>query len=94
MAAFGCGATICSSLPDLQQLARLQRNQDQAASEHPSCRIVTAMMPISILSRVGPGATEVRIAGTPSETAWTNAWLPDRPAVSAHPPGDIARTRR
>lgn len=88
------GATICRSLPDLQQLARLQRNHDEASGVHPSCSIVTAMMPVSIISRVGPGATEVQIDGPQRDVAWTNAWLPDRAAVSAEPAGDVAAGRR
>ena len=87
------GATICRSLPDLQQLARLQRNRDDLPSVRPSCSIVTAMVPISIVSRVGPGATEVTIGGSQPELAWTNAWLPDRAAVSAQPAGDVAPAR-
>lgn len=88
------GATICRSLPDLQQLARMQRNRDEVPSTHPSCSIVTAMVPISILSRVGLGATEVQINGPQPDVAWTNAWLPDRAAVSAQPAGDLAPARR
>ena len=88
------GATICRSLADLQQLARMQRDRDQAAAQHPSCSIVTAMVPVSIVERVSPGATEVQLAGSPPDVAWTNAWLPDRAAVSAQPAGDVASGRR
>ena len=87
------GATICRSLPDLQQLAKLQRDRDDVPSVHPSCSIVTAMVPISIVSRVGPGATEVHIDGSQAEVAWTNAWLPDRAIVRAQPAGDLAPGR-
>jgi hypothetical protein len=73
------GSVLCRSQDDLQRRAALMRG-DQVAP--PDCQSITQPTAITILDRVGPGATEVQVTSN-SQTGWTDAWLPATPPLSA-----------
>lgn len=72
------GAVVCRTAADLQRRAAAMRGQPTGPAD---CRLINRPTAISIVSRQGPGQTEVTINST-GETAWTDEWLPPNP-----PPG-------
>ncbi|TPG57448.1 hypothetical protein EAH89_11000 [Roseomonas nepalensis] len=85
------GALLCRSLEDLRRRAALQANPAAAAGPRPDCRTVPSSVPITVVSRVGPGATQVQLGTPGAETGWTDAWLPDRGGMAQAP---ASATRR
>ena len=74
------GAVLCRSEVDL---ARLTANRQGGSGGGPAdCRIVSQPTAIQIVTRRGPGRTEVQVTGA-NETGWTDAWLPSRAPASA-----------
>lgn len=69
------GAIVCRTQADLERHAAAMRGQDAGPAD---CRLINRATAISIISRDGPGQTEVSITGT-GQTAWTDAWLPANP---------------
>jgi hypothetical protein len=72
------GAVLCQTEDDLDRhaanmVARVSGSETQSAN----CRAIAQPVGIKIISREGPGRTEVQLAG--GETGWTDVWLPDRP---------------
>jgi hypothetical protein len=72
------GAVFCQTEDDLDRhaanmIARVGGGEMQTAN----CRAIAQTVGIKIISREGPGRTEVQIAG--GETGWTDVWLPDKP---------------
>ena len=71
------GAVLCRTQDDLDRYAanmtaRVSGGETQAAD----CRIISQPTGIQILSREGPGSTQVQLSG--DVTGWTNVWLPDK----------------
>lgn len=79
------GAIVCRTQDDLRRHAAAMRGEQAGPAD---CRMLSRAAAISILSRQGPGATEVKFNGT-DDTAWTDAWLPAKP-----PPGSVAASNR
>jgi hypothetical protein len=74
------GAVLCRSEADLERLAA---NRHGGPGGGPAeCRIVSQPTAIQIVTRRGPGRTEVQVTGA-NETGWTDAWLPSRAPASA-----------
>jgi hypothetical protein len=76
------GAVFCRTAEDLQRhlaavVARLDGNLS-AAADPPGCSVVRAQTPVVVLSREGPGRTQVRISAAPAQSGWTDAFLPDK----------------
>jgi hypothetical protein len=70
------GAVVCKTEADLQRLAASRRGEP---GPRPSCQLIQAPTPISIVRREGLGMTEVAVTGQDGVGGWTDAWLPDRP---------------
>lgn len=65
------GAVFCHSRDDLIARARM-------AGDLPiGCERVQEATPVTIVSRVPPGSTEVRVTAS-GEVGWTDAWLPEK----------------
>lgn len=87
------GAVFCQSQAGLIAHANLaDANPDQP--RFPSgCRPVVRMEPVTIVSRVPPGSTQVRLTRD-GEVGWTDAWLPvngPRDQGRSAPPGGLGR---
>ena len=79
------GAVICRSLDSLRQRAAMAANPAMEGRPPTDCRMILRMVPVTVLERAGPGATQVQIGAPAPEKGWTDAWLPDR--ASGTPPG-------
>jgi hypothetical protein len=75
------GAIVCATHEDLVRHAAMMQGEKVAA---PDCRQLNQTVAIKILSRTGPGATEVQFDGS-GQTGWTDAWLPANPPLSSVP---------
>lgn len=76
------GSTICRTRADLDAhrrtvSARLD-GQPVPFMGSSDCRVISAPTAIDVVTRAGPGETEVRIKGD-AATAWTDTWLPSQP---------------
>jgi hypothetical protein len=74
------GAVICKTDDDLSRhaanmIARVSGGEQQTAD----CHAIAEPVGIQIVSREGPGRTQVKLAGQNGETGWTDVWLPDKP---------------
>lgn len=69
------GAVVCATQADLQRHAAAMRGVAVGSAD---CHLINRATAISIVSRQGPGQTEVTITNT-GETAWTDVWLPANP---------------
>jgi hypothetical protein len=63
------GSVLCRTRDDLER---------HAATVPTDCQIIAQPTGIQILSRQGPGATEVKLNGPNDATGWTDVWLPDK----------------
>ena len=77
------GAVLCDSEAALSehQAAVQARIEGRGSVEPTGCRMVQAMMAVSVLARHGPARTEVSLPATADQrTGWTDAAIPkDRP---------------
>ena len=76
------GAVLCESREEL--IARAERIVAQGAGQAllpEGCRPILASVPVTVVERVPPGSTEVRLAS--GELGWTDVWLPDTGPVDA-----------
>jgi len=74
------GAVLCKTEDDLNRhaanmVARVSGGEQQTAD----CRAIAEPVGAQIVSREGPGRTEVKLAWPDGETGWTDVWLPDKP---------------
>ncbi|WP_043834351.1 hypothetical protein [Muricoccus aerilatus] len=79
------GALFCRTLEDLRRRIALQSGAGAPGGPAPSCRTLPGVLPITVVGRAGPGATQVQTAGTQPETGWTDAWLPERAGGASTP---------
>jgi len=79
------GAIICRSEDDLDRLAA--RHAGEPSGGPVDCQIVHNTTAIAIVTRHGPGKTEVRLtSGQGAQvgtTAWTSTFLPEKAPASA-----------
>ena len=73
------GAVLCRTADDLDRhaanmIARVSGGGTQTAD----CRIIAQPTGIQIVSREGPGRTQVTLTTPDKATGWTDAWLPDK----------------
>ncbi|HEX3402348.1 MAG TPA: hypothetical protein VHT74_18710 [Acetobacteraceae bacterium] len=73
------GAVLCRTEDDLDRhaannTARVSGSDTQATD----CRIVSQPTGIQILSRQGPGRTQVKLSIPGDVTGWTDVWLPEK----------------
>lgn len=73
------GAVLCRTEDDLERhasnmIARVNGGEAQTAD----CHIIAEPVGIQILSREGPGRTQVKLKGGDNQTGWTDVWLPER----------------
>jgi hypothetical protein len=73
------GAVLCRTEDDLARhaanmVARVSGGESQPAD----CQLIAQPTGIQILSRQGPGRTEVKLKVPGNATGWTDAWLPDK----------------
>jgi hypothetical protein len=75
------GALVCRTEADLQQheAAIAARLDGQEAPEPVGCRPVRNMTPVTVLDRHGLARTQVKLAGPPEQTGWTDAVVRDAP---------------
>ena len=73
------GALLCATEADLQQheAAVAAQLDGKYAPEPVGCRPVRYMTAVGVISRRGPGRTQVRIPGPPERIGWTDAAVRD-----------------
>ncbi|HLJ05986.1 MAG TPA: hypothetical protein VKT26_06930 [Acetobacteraceae bacterium] len=74
------GSVLCKTEDDLTRhaanmIARVSGGEQQTAD----CHAIAQPVGVQIVSREGPGRTEVKLTGQDGETGWTDVWLPDKP---------------
>ena len=73
------GAVFCRTEADLRlHLSAVAARLDGSSSryaEAPGCRVIRTRTAVSVVSREGPGRTQVKLS---DETGWTDAFLPDK----------------
>jgi hypothetical protein len=74
------GAVVCSTEYDLDRHAsNMTARVSGGSTLATDCHIVAQPTGIQILSRQGPGRTQVKLPG--DEIGWTDVWLPERAPV-------------
>ena len=76
------GAVFCRTEEDLRQhLAAVAARLDGSTAryaEAPGCRVIRARTAVSVVSRQGPGRTQVKLSEAAADTGWTDAFLPEK----------------
>jgi hypothetical protein len=72
------GSVLCRTEDDLDRhaanmIARVNGGESQSAD----CRIIAQPVGIQIVSREGPGRTQVKLS-TGGDAGWTDVWLPTK----------------
>jgi hypothetical protein len=83
------GALFCPTVAQLRQhqQAVMARLQGGDAPEPHGCRLIKAMVPVSVLDRDGPARTEIQMHDAAAETGWTDAVIRDPLPGASAPPG-------
>jgi len=73
------GAILCRTEDDLDRHAsNMTARVSGGGTIAADCKIIGLPIGIQIISRQGPGRTEVRLSSSDGATGWTDAWLPDK----------------
>jgi hypothetical protein len=73
------GAVLCSTGDDLDRHAANMIARVNGGSAQPAdCRIIAQPTGVQIISREGPGRTQVKLNVPGNATGWTDVWLPDK----------------
>ncbi len=73
------GAVFCRTQDDLDRHAANLIARVKGGDQMPAdCRLIAQPVGVTILSRHGPGSTEVRLAGSGNVVGWTDVWLPEK----------------
>jgi hypothetical protein len=73
------GAVLCRTEDDLDRhAANMTARVSGSATQTTNCRIISRPTGIQILSRQGPGRTQVKLSAPGDESGWTDVWLPDK----------------
>lgn len=70
------GAALCRSEADLDRLAANRARTEGAGPA--DCQIIRVPTAIQIVSRKGPGRTQVQVTEQASNIGWTDVWLPEK----------------
>jgi hypothetical protein len=71
------GAVLCHTEDDLDRHAsNMTARVSGSVTQSTDCRIIARPTGIQILSRQGPGRTQVKLSTPGDETGWTDVWLP------------------
>jgi hypothetical protein len=71
------GAVLCNTDDDLDRHAsNMTSRVGGGGTRATDCRIISQPTGIQILSRQGPGRTQVKLPG--DVTGWTDVWLPEK----------------
>ena len=74
------GSVFCRTEDDLTRHAsNMTARVSGGDVESADCRAIAQPTGIQILSREGPGRTQVKLSTPGNEVGWTDAWLPNRP---------------
>jgi hypothetical protein len=77
------GAVLCRSEYDLDRHAEnMVARAGGGNTVSTDCRIIPQPIGIQILSRQGPGRTQVKLSAPDNSVGWTDAWLPDKAPVA------------
>ncbi len=76
---------LCRTRKALEQhlaavAARLDGRPGQA-TDAADCQVVQVPTSITVIAQDGPGRTEIRLAGAPRGTGWTDTYLPTTDAA-------------
>jgi hypothetical protein len=73
------GAVICKTSDDLERHAANNTARVSGGDTQPAdCRVINQPTGIQILSRQGPGSTQVKLSNPANVIGWTDVWLPDK----------------
>jgi hypothetical protein len=73
------GAVLCHTEDDLDRHAsNMTARVSGGTTQATDCRIIAQPTGIQILSRQGPGRTQVKLSTAGDVTGWTDVWLPDK----------------
>jgi hypothetical protein len=73
------GAVLCHTEDDLDRHAsNMTARVSGSAMQTTDCHIIARPTGIQILSRQGPGRTQVKLSTPGDVTGWTDVWLPDK----------------
>jgi hypothetical protein len=73
------GAVLCSTEDDLERhAANMTARVSGGSTQTADCRIIAQPTGIQILSRQGPGRTQVKLSVPGNATGWTDVWLPEK----------------
>jgi hypothetical protein len=73
------GAVLCHTEDDLDRHAsNMTARVSGIATQTTDCRVISRPTGIQILSRQGPGRTQVKLSTPGDVTGWTDVWLPDK----------------
>ena len=73
------GAVLCNTEDDLERHAEnMTARVSGGTTQSTDCHLIARPTGIQIISRQGPGRTQVRLSTPGEPTGWTDVWLPDK----------------
>jgi hypothetical protein len=73
------GAVLCRTENDLDRHAsNMTARVSGGTTQMTECRIIGQPTGVQIISREGPGRTQVKLSSAGGETGWTDVWLPEK----------------
>jgi len=73
------GAVLCRTEDDLDRHAsNMTARVSGGTTQSTDCHIIGRPTGVQILSREGPGRTQVKVSSAGGETGWTDVWLPEK----------------
>jgi hypothetical protein len=73
------GAVLCRTGDDLERHAlNMTARVSGGSTQTTECRIIGQPTGVQILSREGPGRTQVKLSSAGGEIGWTDVWLPEK----------------
>jgi hypothetical protein len=72
------GAVLCHTEDDLgRHAANMTAHINGGGTQAANCRLIAQPTAVQIVSRRGPGSTQVKLSAS-NETGWTDVWLPEK----------------
>jgi len=73
------GAVLCRTEDDLDRHAsNMTARVNGGFTQSTDCRVIAQPTGVQIISRLGPGRTQVKLSVPSADVGWTDVWLPEK----------------
>ena len=73
------GSAICRTAEDLSRLAANRAHTDGGGRA--DCQIVHVATAVTVVQRLAPSRTQIRLTDQPTAMGWTDVWLPEKAPI-------------